>query len=98
MKVKLLKKVRKRFSIFHHPKGVIRYNIYYDNVFFTLYDKRSGFEYRVSIGYSPVTYISRYNEAECINELKNMILKILRNEGYPSKKTNELKSHKIWYN
>lgn len=104
MKVKLLKKVRKRFEINHYPKGIVIYNEFNDYNLFELRD-------------SNYPYITNYaqlhgdkkgkrfvdeifeTEVECINYLKSRIIKRLKSEGYKQRKTSGiLKSKiKVWY-
>jgi hypothetical protein len=111
MKAKLLKKVRKRFSIIHTPNGLISDNKYYNYNLFRLIDKE---EYT----FYPDTYCQlKHNvdgkqfcsnifetEKECIGYLLSTILEKLRHEGYTNRKDkliinkiNNSKS-KVWYN
>ncbi len=97
MKVKLLKKVRKRFEICHYPKGITRHQIYYEGVFYTLYDNKVGREYRASINTTNISHFICASDYDCINALKQQIINILNSDGYPSKKRNEITVKKIWY-
>jgi hypothetical protein len=106
MKTKLLKKVRKRFSIVHYPKGYISdSNYHFDHNTFKLFDKKIDSEYfphreRVTVNTCSFNYDKSFNtEQEAINYLKGQIIKILREEGYKQRKDNEIiKSYKkVWY-
>lgn len=107
MKVKLLKKVRKRFEIIHHPKGFTSHGVAYEYNLFELIDCNNRY-------YSTYTQLGRgedgteychneriFNtEKECVEYLKTRIIRILRGEGHLSRrdKMREKLSKKIWYN
>ena len=106
MKVKLLKKVRKRFEIFHLPMGFVldnehfNYNLYklVDNELGCLYDEYAQLG-RVS-GNIQFTNLVFNTHTECINYLKSRIIRRLRREGYRQRKDKqvELVKKKVWYN
>lgn len=104
MKVKLLKKVRKRFSIVHYPKGMIWFNQHYDYNIFTLYDSNDSISIRSAQlgrradGRKWCNDIFN-TEKECINHLKNKIIEILISEGHKNKKTKNIinSSKKVWW-
>lgn len=109
MKTKLLKKVRKRFSITHMPHGYIdeydgeHYNF---NLFkLTDFDNGSWRQY-VQLGYDssqkeqyckPNRIFNTSNE--CIDYLKWRIIQILREEGHRGRKDKTIKQQhtKVWY-
>ena len=106
MKVKLLKKARKRFEIFHMPKGFVSCGERYEYNLFKLTDSTNSF-------YEPCAQLGRRDgdiqyapdhrifetENECIHYLKQCILNMLRSEGHRGIKDQNLnKSHfKVWY-
>lgn len=111
MKVKLLKKVRKRFDIIHHPNGVIVENRHHDFNLFELIDNDKTYCRHVTyvqLGYKHVTEGRNYcdydnifmTESDCINYLKGRIIRRLRSEGHQSCKDKKIinSSRKIWYN
>jgi hypothetical protein len=105
MKVKLLKQIRRRFEIIHHPKGWIgfygehvNYNLY------TLKDKKSGWyvSWRrvVQLGKKETQFTKNVfeTEKECISFLKAEIIGILRSEGLRQRKDKAIQtSKKVWY-
>jgi hypothetical protein len=107
MKIKLLKKIRKRFEINHHPKGMIINDKRIDSNIFELIDKGDRFEYTwlVNVGEKKMENIynnigSFRTERECIDYLKNTIIIILRKEGFRGKKDKLITKNfkKVWYN
>ena len=107
MKTKLLKKVRKRFSIVHYPKGYLseRNEYNYHNTF-TLYDKN--FSSRINSYLESVVVTTNplstrkptfLTEKEAIEFLMKKIIRTLREEGYKQRKDNEIvKTYKkVWY-
>ncbi len=108
MKVKLLKKVRKRFQITHHPKGISCYGEKYEfNLFILTDDTNSYYERTTQCGLNP-SEDTQYcgpsrifeTEKECIDYLKLLIISRLRGEGLRGKKDKVIKSSavKVWYN
>lgn len=104
MKVKLLKKVRKRFQIIHMPKGYVGVvGEHYNLNLFKLTDQNNTWnvEYTQLINKKSDTYYRNafYTEQECISYLKTEIIRILRYEGYRQKKDRVIKKSqkKIWY-
>lgn len=114
MKTKLLKKIRKQYQIIHHPNGVFGLgNKHYNFNIFALYDTTDvfGFSRKDScqLKENPNEEIQWekphkifQTEQECINYLKDRIIKIMRHK-YPSMSTKErnmkTKSNKkVWYN
>jgi hypothetical protein len=105
MKVKLLKKARKRFEIFHLPKGFILYGQHYNYNLFKLTDKEN--EYRsiyaelvCDMSLAPRYTNNRfYTEADCINYLKFSIIEILRKEGHRGRKDKQINNQhkKVWH-
>ncbi len=107
MKIKLLRKVRKRFDIIHMPEGFTYSGSVYDYNLFKLVDHTNQFfEVYTQLGPKPNSDVqfcdkSRIfeTEAECINYLKDLIISRLRSEGYRSAKDNKRKRkhRKVWY-
>ena len=107
MKVKLLKKVRKRFEILHLPQGFYSFGVLYDYNLFKLIDlDNEFFEYYSQCGFKEgqrqfvdSTQIFE-TEKECIDFKKSKIIKILISEGYSSVKIKKTKTliKKVWYN
>lgn len=109
MKAKLLKKVRKRFLIIHHPNGVNSSNTYSDVNTFELIDKKKGRnifyipEYSVLITEEIKELLKCSNKQipnnyfttkkECIHFLCKKIIRQLREEEYPSKRYD---GKKVW--
>lgn len=107
MKVKLLKKVRKRFAITHHPKGIVAFGEIYDYNLFILTDAYNPYsDEKVQCGLKPNSerqyqkkeYIFE-NEAQCINYLKDCIIERLKSEGWGNNKMRLVNraSKKVWY-
>jgi hypothetical protein len=106
MKVKLLKKIRKRFVITHYPMGITQYDHRYHFNLFRLTDNYNEYfdcftqpkRKETKIQFSSYDKIFE-TEAECINYLKSVIINILRSEGYRGKKDKIFKdkSKKVWY-
>lgn len=109
MKVKLLKKVRRRFDIIHMPNGYVDYeNSHYNYNLFKLVDNKGfdGWGDRfVQLGINENTsqqFCSTilHTEKECIDFLKEEIIKILSKEGYKGRKKKNaiISQNKVWYN
>lgn len=106
MKVKLLKKVRKRFKITHLPMGFTSNGERYEYNLYMLTDSTNEyFERYVQCGrnsgeiqFQKDEYIFE-TEKECIDCLKKMIILRLRNEGYIGRKDHQMKQSekKVWY-
>ena len=108
MKVKLLKKVRRRFSIVHCPKGFFIGTDHLDYNVFILYDNDGG-EYSsvyAQLGKIPnqkmqcVDADQIFNtETECINYLKGRIIRRLISEGHKNAKLRGVRSaqKKVWH-
>jgi hypothetical protein len=107
MKVKLLKKVRKRFEIFHLPKGLVDDGTHYDYNLFRLVDNnKSDFDWNFK--YAQIGKKEGRNqwveqifntEDEGINYLKSVIIKRLKSEGHKQRKdkTIQIVQKKVWY-
>lgn len=105
MKVKLLKKVRKRFYINQYPKGIIDCPGY--NLFLLQDERDSCYSVWVQCGVrvdgdkqfceSDLIFSS---EKECIDYLKGRIIKKLSGEGYGKRRDKEITGSikKVWYN
>lgn len=103
MKTKLLKKVRKQFTIYHLKNGVIDPNNGKHNDFnlFRLDNNYNEYQKKYAqVGVNPKTNTQFTNnvfntEEECIYFLKKLIIKYLREKGYRGKSTVHLKLNKI---
>jgi hypothetical protein len=112
MKTKLLKKVRRRFEIYHMPNGFIYDSHHYDYNLFKLVDnediddghtiyaqlgKREDGRKYVDEIFNSVEIFN--TEVECINFLKSMIIKRLRSEGYGQRKDKQINNQhkKVWH-
>jgi hypothetical protein len=108
MKVKLLKKVRRRFTITHLPNGYVG-GVYYGNHYnYNLYllkdNENSYYERFAQLGRKPNKQYCEdsaiFNtEQDCIEHLKKDIIERLRMEGYRGRKDNQInKQHKkVWH-
>ena len=106
MKIKLLKKVRKRFEIFHLPKGFVNRGEHYDYNLFKLIDNKNGSLYDVyaQLGKN-IKYHRQYTahifdtEGECIAYLKQEIIERLRSEGHRQRKDKviHMVQKKVWH-
>ena len=111
MKVKLLKKVRKRFEIYHLPNGFTDSNGYkYKYNLYRLEDYKYGFlwDAYAQLGGKLVNNNDKFKnftddifdtEQECIAYLKSRIISRLRQEGFRGRKEKniEKKIKKVWY-
>lgn len=106
MKVKLLKKVRKRFEIIHMPNGFTFSGYRYEHNLFKLTDSTNEwFERYAQLGRTPGEIQFQKDELifetekECIDYLKGQILYRLRGEGYKGVKDVKMKQKhkKVWY-
>ena len=106
MKIKLLKKARKRFTITHYPNGITLHgNLYKVNVM-KLSDNDNSFytEEYVQIN-QPDPKIERKfcdrkadSKEEAINIFKDKIVQILKDQYLSlGRKRNSVKSNKVWY-
>jgi hypothetical protein len=105
MKVKLLKKVRKRFSIEHMPNGYVDYSgNHYNYNLYKLSDTEDRFglhEKWAQLGRKEVNYVNEIFEtdAECMNYLRGRIIKRLRIEGFKGRKDSIISGSikKVWH-
>jgi hypothetical protein len=105
MKAKLLKKVRKRFEIFHLPKGYVDGGTHYNYNLFKLVDNDVGGWGNLYAQLGKREDGRRYvdeifnTEVECINYLKSRIIKRLRSEGYKQCKDKSIQTaeKKVWH-
>lgn len=99
MKVKLLKKVRKRYSIIHMPNGFVEYGRHYNYNLYKLIDRENQYNYDiVQCGgkYGMKRYCDTIfeTEQECISYLKDSIISMLKRDGYLNRKMrNAQKTH-----
>jgi hypothetical protein len=106
MKTKLLKKVRKRFSIVHLPNGFVLDGVHFDYNFYRLDDSADVLGTRCKYvkleqpagnqGYGCKIFAT---EKECIDYLKGLIIERLKSEGYTGSKERRLikSNKKVWY-
>ena len=107
MNVKLLKKVRKRFSIHHYPAGVYIVNDHINFNLFVMYDNKNEYgtvytqlHRKPNCARQAVDKDEIFDtEVECINYLKSRIIRRLISEGYGKARRNRInkKSKKVWY-
>jgi len=105
MKTKLLKQVRKRFEIFHLPNGFISDGTHFNYNLFKLIDyNHTSFwdayaQVKNKTNQRFVDSESIFDtETECINYLKQRIIKRLRNEGHKQRKDKQItKQIKVWH-
>ena len=103
MKIKLLKKIRKRFSIIHYPEGFRNGSDYYNYNLFELKDDSNSYwsKYaQVEDGKSDMFTTSIFKtEKECIDYLKQVIITRLRDEGHKGRKDRIIigRQIKVWY-
>jgi hypothetical protein len=88
MKVKLLKKIRKRYSIIYYPNGVYLDNDFYDGPITVLYDTQN--DYR--------TKISSAHKEQAYGLLYGMLLKWIKKDysKYRKRKKNIIEEI-LWY-
>jgi hypothetical protein len=107
MKAKLLKKIRKRFQITHHPKGITEHGEKYEFNLFILKDDTNqfynratqcGFDHSKERQYCEANRIFK-TEKECIDHLKSLIVSRLRSEGFRGNRDRIMKNtaRKVWY-
>jgi hypothetical protein len=104
MKIKLLRKVRKRFQIIHMPNGYVGFGgEHYNYNLFKLEDRDDSWNDKyvqlLNDKLGQFTDIVFYTEQECISYLKTEIIRILRYEGHRGKKDKVIKNSqkKIWH-
>jgi hypothetical protein len=107
MRVKLLKKIRKRFEIYHLPEGKVIDGKHYDYNIFELVDNEDSYMHWHSNSYAQLGFKGEgkkwcdaifETEKECMDFLKNRILNITK-KRYPSlgNKRKNLDRIKVWY-
>lgn len=88
MKVKLLKKIRKRYSIVYYPNGFYLYEDFFKGPITVLYDNTN--EYR--------TKVSSSVKWKAYEELYSMLLKWIEKDYGPFKsKKKKITSETLWY-
>lgn len=88
MKVKLLKKIRKRYSIIYYPNGVYFYDDFFEGPITVLYDSES--EYR--------TTLSTLEKPKAYQKLYSTLLKWIEKDYGPFKnKKKKIISETLWY-
>ena len=88
MKVKLLKKIRKRYSIIYYPNGVYLDNDFYDGPITLLYDTQNYYR----------TKISNAHKEQAYRELYGMLLRwIEKDYSKYRKRKKKITSEILWY-
>lgn len=106
MKIKLLKKVKKRFQIIHLPNGFCSFGDTYNYNLFKLSDKKDTYKFRDE--YAQLGRILNQKkqfvneifdtEEDCIYYLKSLIIVRLKKEGFIGikDKKRKLAEKKVW--
>ena len=105
MKVKLLKKIRKRFQIIHMPNGFITRGEHFNYNLLKLTDSTNEY-YADCVQIRNEKDDSQYgcrivpDVKTGVDYLKSVIIQILRAEGYRQRKDKKIETaqKKIWYN
>jgi hypothetical protein len=88
MKVKLLKKIRKRYSITHYPNGVFLWDEFYEGPITILRDRNSNYRWEVS----------RFEKQPAYNKLYEKLLEWIQQDyGTFKSKRVEIVSEELWY-
>jgi hypothetical protein len=89
MKVKLLKKIRKRYNMTHYPNGVFISNKFYNGPITILTDNNNSFRFQLKIDLPPnLAY----------KELYPRLISWIESDYGPFKsKQKKITSEKIWY-
>ena len=88
MKVKLLRKVRKRYSITHYPNGLYMSDIFYAGPISILWDNNNEYRWRMNGSLKESAYCKLYAE----------LLEWIQKDYGPSKgRTRKLTSEQLWY-
>jgi hypothetical protein len=88
MKVKLLKKIRKRFSITHYPNGVYLWSDFCKGPITLLVDSENSYRFK----------LSRLEKVEAYKELyKHLIDWIEKDYGPFNSKRRKITSETLWY-
>jgi hypothetical protein len=104
MKTILLKKVKKRFEIFHYPKGILFSKDYYGYNLFKLVDNDNSGYYdkyaQLGEAKNGRNFVDEIfdTEKECIDYLKSRIIVRLKSEGYKQRKDKIIQNSvkKVW--
>lgn len=88
MKVKLLKKVRKRYSITHYPNGVYLYGDFWEGPLTMLVDSENNYSWESSMLEKEVAYKKLY---------KILVSWIQRDYGIFKSKRHKITSEQLWY-
>lgn len=88
MKVKLLKKVRKRYSITHYPNGVYISDHFFKGPVTIVRDNNNDYRLEISVLEKPVAYYKLYD----------IILDWIQQDyGRFRSKTHRITSEQLWY-
>jgi hypothetical protein len=92
MNIKLLKQVRKRFTITYYPDGFWLRDTFFKGPCVLLWDKENSFGYDIS----PINDI--FTTQDATNHFKDKIIKRLANEGYGNAKKKRInnKGIQLW--
>lgn len=89
MKVKLLKKIRKRYEITHYPNGVFISGDFYNGPITILKDNQNSFRFE------PVTHFS---PQQAYRELYPKLIRWIEKDYGPFRsKTSKITQEKVWY-
>jgi hypothetical protein len=89
MKTKLLRKIRKRYSITHYPNGLYVNNRFYGGPQTILEDKKDDFR----------DVYSQAPKKQAYDELRNRLMSwIDRDYGPLNSKLRKIKEEKLWHN
>lgn len=88
MKVKLLKKIRKRYKITHYPNGVFLWGEFIEKPITLMQDTESGWRHE----------ISTLEKQEAYNELyEELLIWIQEDYGRFKSKTRKITLEQLWY-
>lgn len=87
MKVKLLKQIRKRYTITHYPDGVYWGNYWEKGPFTILYDKDKSYRYKVS----------HESKEFAFDYFRKMMMEWIEADYKTSRKRKYVKVEKLWY-
>lgn len=88
MKVKLLKKIRKRYSITHYPNGVYLYGDFWEGPLTRLVDSENDYNWESSILEKKAAYKKLY---------KILLSWIQRDYGTFKSRRHKITSEQLWY-
>lgn len=88
MKIKLLKKIRKRYDIIHYPNGLYLWGDFQEGAITILSDNQSSYRYR----------LSTKDKSQAYEDLYKILLNwIEKDYGQLRSKKSKIKKEKLWY-